>query len=49
MVINRLSIYYGSKYSIDIKSELGKGTEIDIFIPQTPEINIEKGNLKGYV
>jgi len=48
-VINRLSIYYGSKYSIDIKSELGKGTEIDIFIPQTPEINIEKGNLKGYV
>ncbi|MGI6623755.1 MAG: sensor histidine kinase [Clostridiaceae bacterium] len=48
-VINRLSIYYGNKYSIDIKSELGKGTEINIFIPLTPEINIEKGNLKGYV
>jgi two-component system sensor histidine kinase YesM len=48
-VINRLSIYYGNDYSIDIKSRLGEGTEINIILPTTPNIYLEKGNFKGYV
>lgn len=48
-VINRLSIYYGNNYSIDIKSRLGMGTEINIILPTAPNINLETGRLKGYV
>lgn len=37
-VINRLSIYYGEDYLLDIKSEPGKGTTVYISIPTSPKI-----------
>lgn len=41
-VINRLSLYYGEEYHLDIKSELGNGTKINIVLPVTPKLTFER-------
>ncbi|NLU51692.1 MAG: sensor histidine kinase [Clostridiaceae bacterium] len=41
-VINRLAIYYGGDYSLDIKSEPDQGTTVYISIPTSPKFNIER-------
>lgn len=43
-VINRLSIYYGQDYCLNVQSELGKGTEIDLILPTSPCLSFEKGH-----
>lgn len=41
-VINRLAIYYGNDYSLDITSEPDKGTTVFISIPTSPKLFIER-------
>jgi two-component system sensor histidine kinase YesM len=32
-VVNRIEILYGEKYKVELKSQMGKGTEITINLP----------------
>jgi len=41
-VINRLSLYYGEKYKLDVQSRVGEGTVIHISLPLTPDLRIRK-------
>jgi len=47
-VINRLSIYYGKDYSLNIVSKLGEGTQISIILPASSDFNT-KGSLDHHV
>jgi two-component system sensor histidine kinase YesM len=41
-VINRLSLYYGDKYRLEVESRVGEGTTIHIWLPVTPTLTLGK-------